>query len=104
MNSIPGKYRPLSIATAMLGVGLVVHGFVRLYNLQSVATAARFQLFEVPLGTLLMCASSIFLVRYDQTRKAPRLSSRLRVSLFICTGTAIVLGFLVLHAVCSHCS
>jgi hypothetical protein len=62
MPSIVGTYRPVGIALAVLGCGLVVHGFVRLYSIHIAATAAAFNL-EVPSGALLMMVGAIFLAR-----------------------------------------
>jgi hypothetical protein len=64
MLSIPGRYRPVGIASAVLGCGLVVHGFFRLYSIQIAATAALFNL-EVSSGALLMMVGGIFLARND---------------------------------------
>jgi hypothetical protein len=55
MPSIPARYRPVSIASAVLGSGLVV------YSIQIAATAQRFVL-EVSLGALLTIVGGIFFV------------------------------------------
>jgi len=60
--SIPVRYRPVGIASAVLGCGLVVHGFVRLYSIQIAATAAPFNV-EISLGALLTMVGGIFLAR-----------------------------------------
>jgi hypothetical protein len=60
--SIPGTYRPVGIALAVLGCGLAIHGFVRLYSIHIAATAAVFNL-EVSSGALLVIVGAIFLAR-----------------------------------------
>jgi hypothetical protein len=62
MLSIPGRYRLLGIALAVLGCGLVVHGFVRLYSIHIAATAWVFN-WEVSSGALLMMVGAILLAR-----------------------------------------
>jgi len=62
MPSISGRYRPFGIALAVLGCGLAIHGFVRLYSIHFAATAAAFNL-EVSSGALLMMVGAIFLAR-----------------------------------------
>jgi hypothetical protein len=62
MLSIPGRYRLLGIALAVLGCGLVVHGFVRFYSIHIAATAGVFN-WEVSSGALLMMVGAILLAR-----------------------------------------
>jgi hypothetical protein len=78
----------VSIASAVLGIGLVVHGLVKLYSLQIAATAALFNL-EVSAGALLMTIGGIFLARKgsngpntDEQRVSQMENSRQRFDLY----------------------
>lgn len=62
MPSIRGRYRPAGIALAIPGCGLVVHGFIRLYNVQIAGTGALFNV-EVFSGALIMMFGGMFLAR-----------------------------------------
>jgi hypothetical protein len=98
MPSIPGRYRPVGIALAILGCGLVIHGFVRLYGMHVAAPAAAFSL-EVSTGALLMMVGASFLALKRGGAPIPvgEMGSRKKVLLAL-TVTIMALGGMVLLA------
>ena len=98
MLSIPGTYRPVGIALAVLGCGLAIHGFVRLYSIHIAATAAVFNL-EVSSGALLMMVGAIFLARKGGGAPNPVSEIRSRKKVLMALAIAImILGGMVLLA------
>ncbi len=96
--SIPGTYRSVGIALAVLGCGLVVHGFVRLYSIHIAATAAVFNL-EVSSEALFMMAGGIFLARKGGGVPIPVGEVGNRKKVLLALGVAImVIGGMVLLA------
>jgi len=98
MASIVGTYRPVGIALAVLGCGLAIHRFVRLYSIHIAATAAVFNL-EVSSGALFMMAGGIFLARKGGRVPLPVGEVRNRKKVLLALGVAIiVIGGMVLLA------
>jgi hypothetical protein len=95
----PGRYRPVGIALAVLGCGLVVHGFVRLHSIHIAATDALFNL-EVSSGALLMMVGAIFLARRGGAAPIPVIMKwgAGRNVLLALTIAVMVLGGMVLLA------
>jgi hypothetical protein len=95
--SIPGTYRSVGIALAVLGCGLVVHGFVRLYSIHIAATAAAFNL-EVSSGALLMVVGAIFLARKGGGAPIPasEIRSRKKVLLALAIAIMVICGMVLL--------
>ena len=98
MPSIVGTYRPVGVALAVLGCGLAIHGFVRLYSIHFAATAAAFNL-EVSSGAPLMVVGAIFLARKGGGAPIPASEIRSRKKVLLALAIAImILGGMVLLA------
>jgi hypothetical protein len=98
MPSIVGTYRPVGIALAVLGCGLVVHGYVRLYSIRIAASATVLNL-EVSSGALFMMAGAIFLARTGGGAPIPASEIRSRKKFLLALAIAImILGGMVLLA------
>jgi hypothetical protein len=98
MPSILGRHPPVGIALTVLGCGLVVHGFVRLYSIHIPAAGAAFSL-EISSGALLTMVGAIFLARKGGGApiRLGETGSRKKVLLALTIG-AMVLGGMVLLA------
>ena len=89
MPLIVGTHRPVGIALAVLGCGLVVHGLVRFYSIHIAATPAAFNL-GVSSGALLMMVGAIFLARKGGGAPNPVSEIRSRKKVLLALGIAIM--------------
>jgi hypothetical protein len=62
MPLVFGRFRLMAIASALLGTGLAVHGWISLYWIQNASAAGGF-IREMSLGAMLMIWGGIFLKR-----------------------------------------